>query len=111
MYPPAENYNLVSNDGILARVSKFATGAIYDTYGSEFQYGPVSTTIYPSTGSTIDYLYHTEKIPCPFAVELRDTGRYGFLLPEDQIMEVVDEMYPAYMLMAHALNEGYCERV
>lgn len=46
MYPPAENYNLVSNDDILARVSKFATGAIYDTYGSEFQYGPVSTTIY-----------------------------------------------------------------
>jgi murein tripeptide amidase MpaA len=96
MYPPAETYDTVPNDGTLARVSMFATGAIYDTYGSHFDYGPVATTIYPSTGSTIDYMYHTEKTPCPFAVELRDTGRYGFLLPEDQIMEVVDEMYPAY---------------
>jgi len=84
----------ISNTPIFALI--FTLRLFYDTYGSHFDYGPVSTTIYPSTGSTIDYMYHTEKTPCPFAVELRDTGRYGFLLPEDQIMEVVDEMYPAY---------------
>ena len=55
-------------------------------------------------------MHDVEHVPCSVTPELRDTGRYGFLLPEDQIMPVAEEMYPGYMLMAHAVMEGYCER-
>jgi len=35
-----------------------------------------------ASGSTADYFYDKAGIKCSFATELRDTGRYGFLLPE-----------------------------
>ena len=54
-------------------------------------------------------MYDTEKVPCSTTTELRDTGRYGFLLPEDQILPVAEEMYAAYMLVGHAVVDGYCD--
>ena len=35
-----------------------------------------------ASGSTSDYMYDKMNVRCSFAAELRDTGRYGFLLPE-----------------------------
>ena len=50
--------------------------AVYDTYGTVFKYGPIADTIYEASGSTVDYFLETTGISCPFAAELRDTGRY-----------------------------------
>ena len=35
-----------------------------------------------ASGSTTDYVYEKLGVKCSFASELRDTGRYGFVLPE-----------------------------
>ena len=35
-----------------------------------------------ASGSTADYFYEKLGIKCTFGTELRDTGRYGFVLPE-----------------------------
>jgi hypothetical protein len=32
-----------------------------------------------------------------FTYELRDTGRYGFLLPPNQILPNSEEIYPAFL--------------
>jgi len=41
-----------------------------------------------------------------YTVELRDTGRYGFVLPPAQIIPTGEENYQAALFMAHyVLNE------
>lgn len=39
-----------------------------------------------ASGSSADWTYGAEKIKYSYGVELRDTGKYGFLLPADQIL-------------------------
>merc|ERR1719483_245417 len=110
LYPRGYSAEPTHNAGFLSKIGQFATGAIYDVAGTEFVYGSCYEVIYPATGITVDYMHDVEHVPCSVTPELRDTGRYGFLLPEDQIMPVAEEMYPGYMLMAHGVMEGYCER-
>ena len=49
--------------------------------------------------NTADWAYDTDDIPCSYAVELRDEGRYGFLLPESEIKPVEEEMFAAFKKM------------
>jgi len=109
LYPRGNSPETIHNIALMANIGQWATNAIYDVHGTEFIHGPCYTTIYPATGITVDYMYDHHKIPCTVTPELRDTGRYGFLLPERDIQAVAEEMYPGYMLMGHAIMEGYCE--
>lgn len=49
-----------------------------------------------ASGSSIDWVKSTLKLPITFEYELRDRGNYGFLLPADQIIpngqEVLDSI-------------------
>jgi carboxypeptidase A2 len=45
----------------------------------------VCRIIYKASGSSIDWTF-ANGVKYSFAVELRDTGTYGFLLPADQIL-------------------------
>ena len=72
----------------LMRVSKDIVDGIESVHRSKFVYGSIFEVIYPASGSSCDWAYDTANIPCSFAPELRDRGRYGFLLPEDQIQEM-----------------------
>ena len=69
-------------------------------YGTVFDYGPICTTIYPATGSSVDYNNDVAKSQYTFTVELRDTGNYGFVLPANQILPSGIEAYAglAYLL-------------
>jgi murein tripeptide amidase MpaA len=71
-------------------------------YNTEYQYGPISTTIYPASGSSADYTYGVANVLYSYGVELRDTGEYGFLLPPDQIVPSGIETYAALKLWATA---------
>jgi len=76
------------------------SAAIAAVYGTEYQYGPIATTIYPASGSSADYTYGVANIVYSYGVELRDTGDYGFLLPEDQIVPSGIETYAAIKVWA-----------
>ena len=54
-------------------------------------------------------MYENHNVACSATVELRDTGYYGFLLPERYILPVADEMYQGYMVMAEAVKNGECD--
>ncbi|EPS35923.1 hypothetical protein H072_10583 [Dactylellina haptotyla CBS 200.50] len=75
------------------RVMKVWEAAMQKPYGTKFDYGPSCTTIYPTTGDSTDYTYGALKIVHSYSVELRDTGRSGFVLPPAQIAPSGDEAF------------------
>jgi murein tripeptide amidase MpaA len=69
----------------LRQASLKATQALKALYGKQFKEGAVCRIIYKASGSSIDWTF-ANGVKYSFAVELRDTGTYGFLLPADQIL-------------------------
>ncbi|GMI12577.1 hypothetical protein TrVE_jg1346 [Triparma verrucosa] len=98
--PPTPDYDAQNE------VSAAATAAINAVHGSVFQYGPISKTIYPASGSSADWTYGVCGILYSYGVELRDTGKYGFLLPEDQIIPSGEETLAGVKVLAHAVLEA-----
>lgn len=45
------------------------------------------------SGTSIDWVYDTLGVKIVFAIELRDNGTYGFLLPENQIKPTAEEVW------------------
>lgn len=58
------------------------------------------TTTDVISGAGMDWAYGVAKIPYAFTVELRDTGKYGFLLPANQIIPSGEETLQGIMAMA-----------
>ena len=69
--------------------------AIRAVYGTRFNYGPICSTIYKTTGSSVDWTQDVAGADYSFTFELRDTGSYGFVLPANQIVPSGNEMWPA----------------
>lgn len=58
-------------------------------------------------GITIDWTYDNG-VKYSYTFELRDTGRYGFLLPAAQIIPTAEETWPALMkIMVHVHEHPY----
>lgn len=70
-----------------------AANAIYNVHGTRFDYGPICSTIYQASGSSVDYVTDVVKGDYTFTSELRDTGRYGFVLPPAQILPSGEEAF------------------
>jgi hypothetical protein len=71
----------------LERVGVAGMNALMDVYGTEYEFGTSTNVIYAASGASDDYAYGVHNIPFVYTIELRDQGRYGFLLPESQITE------------------------
>ncbi len=41
-------------------------------HGTQYQYGPIYTTIYPASGSSVDWTYGVADVVFSYGVELRD---------------------------------------
>ncbi|KAL1722234.1 hypothetical protein EV715DRAFT_248125 [Schizophyllum commune] len=82
----------VNADELNALTSGFAE-ALGEVYGTEYDSGPICQTIYPVSGDSVDYAYDNSGIVYSFTPELRDTGRYGFVLPANQILPTSIETY------------------
>ncbi|KAB7497328.1 Carboxypeptidase A1 [Armadillidium nasatum] len=76
----------------LNRVATIGVDALTAVYGTQYEYGPVSTTIYPAASTTVDFGYDNG-VTYSYTLELRDTGVHGFLLPEDQIIPTAEETW------------------
>lgn len=89
----------------LMRVSRYAVGAIRRAgYGTYYRYGPSSVIIYQNSGGSKDYTYGALKIKYSFALELRDKGRYGFLLPANQIVPTAMEIFEGIKAMTREMR-------
>ncbi|XP_015000991.2 carboxypeptidase A6 isoform X1 [Macaca mulatta] len=81
LYPYSYKYATIPNFSCVESAAYKAVNALQSVYGVRYRYGPASTTLYVSSGSSMDWAYKNG-IPYAFAFELRDTGHFGFLLPE-----------------------------
>lgn len=69
----------------------------------EYLVGHPPKMLYPVAGGSIDYTYETLGVKYSYALELRDTGRYHFLLPPNQIQPTGIETTAALMAMMDAM--------
>uniref|UniRef100_A0A8C6L825 Carboxypeptidase A6 n=1 Tax=Nothobranchius furzeri TaxID=105023 RepID=A0A8C6L825_NOTFU len=102
LYPYSYKYATIPNFNCVESAAHSAVTALYSAYGVRYRYGPASTTLYVSSGSSIDWAYRNG-IPYAFAFELRDTGHYGFLLPESLISPTCTETMRAVKAIASGL--------
>lgn len=68
-------------------------------HGTSFKYGPVCNTIYQVAGGSVDWVQDVLKADNVFTIELRDTGRYGFVLPPQQIVPSGQESFAGSMYL------------
>ncbi|XP_061821384.1 carboxypeptidase A6 [Nerophis lumbriciformis] len=102
LYPYSYKYATIPNFNCVESAAHNAVTALYSAYGIKYRYGPASTTLYVSSGSSIDWAYRNG-IPYAFAFELRDTGYFGFLLPESLINPTCTETMRAVKAIATGL--------
>lgn len=77
---------LPDNYSDLERVMKAGSEALTAVYGTDYEYGSSTNVLYAASGASDDYAYAVLEVPYVYTVELRDQGRYGFVLPADQIV-------------------------
>ncbi|KAI4236000.1 MAG: hypothetical protein LQ349_002802 [Xanthoria aureola] len=76
---------LTANNAEYQSLAQGVAAAIKSVYGTVFKTGPICPTIYQVSGSSVDYVADVTKAQYSFTSELRDTGKYGFVLPANQI--------------------------
>ncbi|KFP04373.1 Carboxypeptidase A1 [Calypte anna] len=107
LYPYGYTTTPAPDQKELHEISQKAVAALESLYGTKYKYGSIITTIYKASGSTIDWTYN-QGIKYSFTFELRDTGRYGFLLPATQIVPTAEETWQALkVIILHARDNLY----
>ncbi|XP_005079722.1 carboxypeptidase B [Mesocricetus auratus] len=104
LYPYSYANKLPANHQELNAVVKAAAKQLASLYGTKYTYGPGATTIYLAAGGSDDWAYD-QGIKYSFTFELRDTGTYGFLLPESQIGQTCEETMLAVKYIANYVRE------
>merc|ERR1712135_150101 len=91
------------DDNDLAAASAAAIQAVH---GKAYTYGPGWESMYLAAGGSDDMSYdHGSKLA--FTIELRDQGRYGFLLPENQIEPSCEETYAGMDVIVQHVMDTY----
>ncbi|XP_028286172.1 carboxypeptidase A1-like isoform X2 [Parambassis ranga] len=107
LYPFGFTPMPISNRAELNTLAQRAVTDLASLYGTQYRFGSVIDTIYQASGGSIDWAY-TQGIRYSYTFELRDTGRFGFLLPADQIIPTARETWLALMtIMDHTLKNPY----
>ncbi|NXX83071.1 CBPA1 Carboxypeptidase, partial [Urocolius indicus] len=107
LYPYGYTKTPVPDKDELHELSKKAVAALSSLYGTSYTYGSIITTIYQASGGSIDWAYN-QGIKYSFTFELRDTGRYGFLLPSSQIIPTAQETWLGVkVILEHTRDHPY----
>ncbi|KAL6480608.1 hypothetical protein MHYP_G00116410 [Metynnis hypsauchen] len=107
LYPYGYTTTPCRDQAELHEVAQRAVAALTSLYGTKYEYGSIIKVIYQASGGTIDWTYN-QGIKYSYTFELRDTGRYGFILPANQIVPTAQETWLALMvIMEHTKNNPY----
>lgn len=72
-------------------LGKRYAAAVKATYGATYDVGSTAQILYVASGSFNDWQYDQFGIVYTQCIELRDTGRYGFILPASEIRPTGEE--------------------
>jgi len=79
-----------------------AAAAHADRFGTVFRPGNIVDLLYVASGGSMDWALGDNGIPWGATYEMRDTGRYGFILPPDQIQPSCEEFMDGFeVYMVH----------
>ncbi|XDV52975.1 hypothetical protein PO909_021605 [Leuciscus waleckii] len=107
LYPYGYKSTPAKDQAELHKLARKAVTKLWSLYNTYYRYGSIITTIYQASGGTIDWTYD-QGIKYSYTFELRDTGRYGFILPANQIVPTAEETWLALMaIMEHTKNNPY----
>jgi len=106
MSPWGYTETLPADYAIQDALSADVVKAIKAVHGKVYEYGTISRTVYPASGSSADYTYGVCGIVYSYGAELRDTGEFGFLLPTAEIIPQGEEIYAAILTMGKYIDEN-----
>ncbi len=92
LYPWAFTAQPSIDGAVFTPLAQEIANVIRSVHNVTYSPGPWYSRLYPSSGVMQDYTY-SERAAWGFTFELRDTGRYGFILPADQILPTAEEIF------------------
>ena len=101
--PP--NYNK------MMEVADKATRALTRVHGTRYRTGSSTNLLYAASGGSDDWAHGVAKIPYSYTVELRDDGRYGFVLPTSHIIPTGEETWAGVKTMLQELTHRRDDKV
>ncbi|GAB6031797.1 corticosteroid- binding protein [Chamberlinius hualienensis] len=78
--------------------------AIKSVYGTTYTIGTSTNVLYIASGGSDDWAKGAAGIKYSYTLELRDRGRYGFLLPPNQINQTARETWEGIKALADFLT-------
>lgn len=105
LYPWGYDRKVPPDNADLDRVGKAGADAMRAVSGLQYTVGPSGSTLYPAAGGSDDWAKGTLKLKYSYTVELRDTGRHGFMLPADQIIATGKETMAFMGVIATAVSK------
>ncbi|CAG7717983.1 unnamed protein product [Allacma fusca] len=91
----------------LLQVGNRALAKLRAVYGTEYKAGDTAEILYPAAGGSHDWAKGVAGIKYSYCYELRDKGRYGFVLPADQIIPSCKETFQGVKSMAEDIAAIY----
>jgi murein tripeptide amidase MpaA len=89
----------------LVQLASIGKRALEATYRTPYRLGTAPDLLYPAAGGSDDWAKGAAGIKYSYCLELRDTGRYGFLLPASQIVPTGEETFNGVAAMAKGLHK------
>ena len=68
-----------------------------------------SMLLYIALGGSMSWALGEAGIPYSYGMELRDTGRYGFLLPPEQIIPTAEETWAFHQNAARMIIDEFAQ--
>ncbi|XP_017787774.1 PREDICTED: zinc carboxypeptidase-like [Habropoda laboriosa] len=108
LIPYGHSRERVDNYKDLYNIGNHSIHALSKRYGTKYRVGNIVDIMYTASGGSMDWVRGKFNIPVTFTYELRDTGRYGFILPASQIIPTAEETLDSLVAMfQQAAKLGY----
>ncbi|KAF7988451.1 hypothetical protein HCN44_001024 [Aphidius gifuensis] len=99
LFPYGHTEDHLDNYDQLLAIGKKTISALSTRYGTSYVTGNIAETIYVASGGSMDWVKAEFKTPITYTYELRDKGRYGFILPANQIIPTGEETVDSLVAM------------
>ncbi|CAG0924175.1 unnamed protein product, partial [Notodromas monacha] len=106
LLPWGDSADLPEDYDELYRVGKIFQDHVAILYGTEYITGNIADVIYLAAGGSVDWVKATAQVKYSHALELRDTGDYGFLLPPSQIIPSGEETLLGLLAQLSAIRSA-----
>ena len=91
IYPYSSSYEAeAKNKAELEEVAQEMVNNIKSVHSKLYSHGEGAPSFYPAAGGSDDWA-HSVGVPLSFTIELRDTGSYGFIMPDVEIIPTCEE--------------------